>query len=185
MNRTETLGVMALVSTYWPHWRIPADIDEAEAFVRVWERMVGDLESDTVIAAVDSLAVEGERFAPGPGVVRNKAVSLTAGAPAPTEDEAWMELKEQISRVGSLSRYEVVDRAASFSHPAVEAVVNALGWRELCESENEVADRAHFTRLYRERLTATKNRDALPASVAAITALAESKRLDKALGGAS
>lgn len=182
MTRSELVKLMALVSTYWPHWSVPTNTDELSAVVNAWERLLGDVPAKEAAAAVDAIAVEGERFAPGPGVIRRRALDIAGGPDAPTEDEAWLEVREGIRRVGSLTRYG--EPLPVWSHPAIGAVVRALGWDELCESENEVADRAHFTRLYRERVVVERNRQAAPPSVlAAIEAVAESKRL--ALGEAS
>lgn len=178
MTRDEMLQVMALVSVYWPHWQIPDTDDEADFFVAAWERLLGDLDVAPVVAAIDALATEGERHAPGPGRVRSKAISLTQPTEAPTEDEAWAEVKMMIRRVGSLVYYDKHDRVLEWSHPAIEQVVGSLGWKTLCESENEVADRAHFRQMYAERVRTDANRAAVPSSVEAVRALADSKRLE-------
>ena len=35
-----------------------------------------------------------------------------------------------------------------YSHPLIERAVDVMGYRNLCESDNAVADRAHFFRVY-------------------------------------
>lgn len=56
-------------------------------------------------------------------------------------DEAWAEVKAQIRRTGYYGTPE-------FSHTAIAEAVRALGWQDLCLSENQEADRAHFMRFY-------------------------------------
>lgn len=149
MNRTDVIETMALISTYWPHWRIPSDRDEASAMVDAWGRLLGDLDAEAVNAAVEAYAVTGAEFAPGPGVLRKRAIELTTPRGVPLGDEAWAEVLDQIARVGYVGRPQ-------FSHPAIEAAVAAFGWTALCESENQMVDRAHFLKMFegiRERVT--------------------------------
>lgn len=61
----------------------------------------------------------------------------------PLAAEAWGEVVRQISRVGR-------DGQPQFSHPLIERAVKALDWRELCNSENQVADRARFIQAYEQ-----------------------------------
>lgn len=149
MIRREIIETMALISTYWPHWRMPSDRDEASAMVDAWGRLLGDIEAAAVVAAVEAYAVSGAEFAPGPGVLRRRAIELSSPTRLPDGDAAWSEVLEQIARVGYVG-------TPSFSHPAVEATVRAFGWKALCESMDQMVDRAHFLKMYadvRERVT--------------------------------
>lgn len=149
MTRLDVIQAMALISTYWPHWRIPTDRDEASSMVDAWGRLLLDLETDQVLAAIEAYAVTGAEFAPGPGVIRKRAIELAAPSALPDGDAAWAEVLDQIARVGYVG-------TPSFSHPAIDTTVRAFGWLALCQSENQVADRAHFLRMYadvKERAT--------------------------------
>ena len=35
-----------------------------------------------------------------------------------------------------------------FKDPLIQKAVDIMGWKELCLSENQVADRAHFMKIY-------------------------------------
>lgn len=149
MKRTDVIEAMALISTYWPHWRMPTARDEASAMVDAWGRLLSDLETDQVVAAIEAYAVTGAEFAPGPGVIRKRAIELAAPVGIPDGDAAWSEVLDQIARVGYVGR-------PAFSHPAIETTVQAFGWLALCQSETQMADRAHFLRMYddvKERVT--------------------------------
>lgn len=54
---------------------------------------------------------------------------------------AWGEVVQKIRSVGMY-------RVPEWSHHAVGAAVRAMGWAELCLSDNPEADRAHFMRFY-------------------------------------
>jgi hypothetical protein len=87
------------------------------------------------------------KFLPTIPEIRELAAEIVGGH-LPDGDEAWGEVMDQIRAVGSSA-------SPSFSHDAIAKVVHAMGWRELCASDNQVADRAHFLRLYgsaRQRL---------------------------------
>lgn len=149
MERTELLQAMALIATYWPHWKIPTDRHELAAMVDAWTRLLGDVEADAVVAAIEAYAVTGAEFAPGPGVLRKRAIDLLQPVGLPDGDQAWAEVLDQIRRVGYVGR-------PAWSHPAVETAVQAFGWLALCESTTQMADRAHFLRIYedvQERVT--------------------------------
>lgn len=159
--------VALAITGLWPNWQAN------RATWAVAERLLGSLPYPDVVAAVDALAIESPRFFPGPGELRVRAIELgggSAGAPAP--DEAWGEVVRERSRAGQYAGTALSDRTLGWSHPAVAAVVEALGWAELCTSENEVADRAHFMRLYAERVTRLRTDAATPPSVAAALARA-------------
>lgn len=64
--------------------------------------------------------------------------------------EAWGEVVRKIRSVG-------IYQTPTWSHPALAKAVQAMGWTELCMSDNPEADRAHFLRFY--EATAARERD--------------------------
>lgn len=156
MTKTEYAEVAAELAALWPgsKWEV--------ATMRAGEALLLDLDARSALAAVRTLAAQGERFAPNPGQVRKAAIEF--GSPVPSADEALSEVYRTISRVGHLGKPQ-------WSHPAIGDAVAALGgWRALCASEEPMADRAHFLRIYgtveRRHTTAAL----LPPSVAALLA---------------
>ena len=57
--------------------------------------------------------------------------------------EAWGEVIQAIQRFGFY-------RSPVFDDPLIARAVDALGWKYLCSSENVVADRAHFAKVYEQ-----------------------------------
>jgi hypothetical protein len=174
VQQVELVAVLALIAATWPAWRLPADRDEQDVLVGVWFRLLGDLDQSTVVAAVDALACDGREFAPQPGQVRRRAVALSQPAGLPDVDEAWAEV---VAKVATVGRY----RVPSWSHPAIRAAVDALGWGQVCSSSDLMADRAHFIRFYGKAHDRAEFARVMPPSVLALTsALAERLALGEA-----
>lgn len=57
--------------------------------------------------------------------------------------DAWREVEDQIRMVGYAG-------TPVFQNRLVERLVQAMGWQNLCRSENHVTDRAHFLRAYEQ-----------------------------------
>lgn len=162
MTRKELLSMMGLVATYWPHWRLPSDTAELGVTVNAWDRLLGDVAAEAAVAAVEAYAVTGAEFAPGPGVIRRRALELASPSTVPDGDAAWAEVLEQIARVGYIGK-------PTFSHPAIEETVRAFGWLPLCQSETVMADRAHFLRMYANAAERATFETVAPPSVIALT----------------
>jgi hypothetical protein len=64
-----------------------------------------------------------------------------------------------------------VYRQPSFCDPVVARAVQSLGWEEICNSENQAADRARFIELY-DRLSRAQRREAQVHGGAQLPALA-------------
>lgn len=135
MTASELAQAILLAQGHWPNFRV------SRATPVSWERLLGDLEFELVVTALDRLALESPEWPPGAGAVRAMARGSVVGDQAPDVDEAWAEVSRAIRRVGSYGNPE-------FTHVAISAAVDALGWKTLCMSENPVADRAHFLRIY-------------------------------------
>ena len=59
--------------------------------------------------------------------------------------DAWNQVQREIGRIGSWG-------TPQFDDPLIKRAVDGMGWRNLCMSENAMADRAHFLKLYESLL---------------------------------
>lgn len=182
MNDREVTEVVAYCRVVWPH-SVSADAPVG-LVIDVWKRIIGDLTAVHVLAAVDQLATEGDRFAPPPGLIRKRAVAFTTPVgSAPGPEEAWAEIKAKIGSVGYTTALDLCERClpldtdgrrecdhrwVTFSHPAIQAFVDSLGWKYLCQSQDEMADRAHFVKWYPAAVDRLSNQAALPDAVKAL-----------------
>lgn len=108
--------------------------------VEVYIRCLSDLPVAALEGAVLAHISENKWF-PTVAELREAALQLLPGGQLPTALEAWAEVTKQVELVGWYGQ-------PTFSHPVIEQAVKALGWNRICESENVVAERAHFLRLY-------------------------------------
>lgn len=146
---TPTQKAVAMVAAAYP---VPA---WTTATLRAFEQLLEDLDAPQLQAAVETwIRTRAER--PTIADLR-KAVAATqataADSPYLDPDEAWSHVEASITRVGGYADFPD-------THPLVAETVRAIGWRTLCQSDNAVADRAHFLQLYRVRLERARRDDA-------------------------
>ena len=68
--------------------------------------------------------------------------------------EAWGIVKSTIIGIGSYGM-------PNFGNELIDETVKIMGWRNLCMSENDVADRAHFMKIYDNIVMRSKNKKML------------------------
>lgn len=109
----------------------------------VWCEMLADLPDDLLVAAVRS-HLENSQWLPSIAEIRHAAVGLMRQASPASQSaiDAWGDVKQAIARVGSYNSPE-------FVNPITARVVQRMGWREICLSEDpEAVVRAQFERYY-------------------------------------
>jgi hypothetical protein len=100
---------------------------------------LADIPDEALIRAVSEHIAHSDDF---PTIAGLRRLALAGQHPSP--GDAWGEVARQMQDVG---RY----RTPVFSHPLITQAVDQVGgWQGLCESDNLVADRVHFLRLYEE-----------------------------------
>jgi hypothetical protein len=100
---------------------------------------LADIPDESLIQAVSEHIANEDDF---PTIAGLRRLALAGQYPSP--GDAWGEVMRQMQAVG---RY----RTPAFSHALIlQAVEHLGGWHALCVSDNLVADRAHFLRLYEE-----------------------------------
>lgn len=133
MNRSEVVEITKLLANAYPG----AEKWTPER-VQIWAEMLRDLDAPTTRAAAIAW-IGTQKWAPVIAEIRELA---TGGGKEPSAGEAWEEVCRQISMIGSWGW-------PTWSSGAIGEAVNALGgWLAICVSENAIADRAHFLRLY-------------------------------------
>lgn len=167
MKQSEAGKIVTMLSTAWPdYWRF-LDVEQAEATRALWRELLGDLDYAVANAAVRRLIGTHTKH-PAIAQFRATCSAYTEGRRA-NGGEAWGAIKKLIGRYGMnrtpTSRL-VITEPDTFvvDDPVLFRVIDALGWRELCESEFATADRARVIELY-EQLS---REDAAERSVRAI-----------------
>jgi hypothetical protein len=177
MTPAEAGEVVGLLLSSYPTQRQRMTREDAAAMTRAYASALQDLDAAAARTAVSALVLT-ESWIPTIAAIRLKAAEH-AGGRRRSSGEAWGDVVDAMRRYGS-HRAPGVD--FTFGDPLVGDCVRRLGWRDLCASENQVADRAHFMRMYddvaepaeRDRATAgaiaSTSRVELPAGVHALVA---------------
>ena len=141
MKRSEAQQVVMVLRMAFADGRQPMSPAEIKAWSDVYAAGIEDLDFEECKAAVDRL-VKTANFMPRVAEIRAAVLDVTRGQ-SRSGAEAWGDVKRAVSRYG-------IYRHPEFDDPIVGRVVSGLGWRELCNSENETADRARFVDAYNE-----------------------------------
>lgn len=132
--------------------------DVSDGLVDAWAEFMGDVTADEGARAIREHITESPHF-PTVADVRKRVASMRIGRVDP--GAAWEEVRRAIGREGR-------NRTPEWSHPAIAAAVNALGWVDICNTLDDDLStlRAQFERYYR---AAMENR-AKAANVGALEA---------------
>lgn len=156
MTKPEAAKLVAVLLAAYPAARASSGTSE------VYERMLADLDYPTANAAVERLLATS-KFMPSIAEIREACMSLLHGEQI-AGGEAWGKV---LSAIGRWGVYRVPGVDFVFQDPVVARCVAALGWQNLCNSENQASDRARFIELY-DRLAVTTRKElnagALPAA---------------------
>lgn len=154
MTKTEVAKLVAVLLAAFPNAKASAQTST------VYETLLADLDADAAAAAVQRL-IGTSRWMPTVAEIREAALAVEGGERRAGGD-AWGDVLAEVHRTG---RY----RRPRFNDPLVTRAVTAFGWENICDSENQVADRARFVELY-DQLAQTGRRERLTAQLPAVKA---------------
>jgi len=129
--------------------------------INAYADLLGDLKYEQCNAALRVL-LQTRTWLPSVADLRSAALELQRG-PVRAGGDAWGSVLKAIAREG-VHRDPGTDFV--FSDPATARCVEAFGWRNLCNSENQVADRARFVELY-DKIASQGQREAQSPTLAA------------------
>lgn len=161
--------VTMLITAYPDAWRFLSE-EQQEATRQLWREMLADLAYSVADAALRRLIGTRSKM-PAIADFRATCSAYTEGR-REHGGEAWGAVLKLIGRYGMnrtprlFTQCEIPGNGDEFpvTDPVLLRVIDAMGWRELCLSENQAADRARVIELY-EQLS---REDAAERSVRAI-----------------
>lgn len=147
MNKQEILKAVAPLQLAFK-----GNLDDAR--MRLYVEMLSDIPPQILDAAVKKLIMTN-KFLPSIAEIRETAYGIKdtiSGTAAPDESEAWGEVVKAIQSVGYYGK-------PKFSHEAITAAVNNIGWQDICTTPNEGTNtlRSQFRRAY--QLAAQRQKD--------------------------
>lgn len=176
MTAEQTTTILRMLAAAYPTQRQRMSRDDVRAMAAVYIAGLADLDADRVRAAVNRL-VKASKWIPTIAEIREAAVDVAHGARRPGGD-AWGRCLALIRRYGS-HRWPGID--FEVDDPLLLATIRALGWYELCASDNPHADRARFIELY-DQLAAGERKEAAIAPGATSPALPQRTTEPRPLG---
>lgn len=137
MNRSECIALVTLATASC----LSAQDKDPEPIVNAWELMLQDIPFPIAKAALLKVC-RSSRFFPTVADIVAAAREINPQVEQlPTAEEAWAEVQKEILRAGH-------NLPTRFSTPTIRHAVEAIGWMNILLSENAMADRAHFLRIY-------------------------------------
>lgn len=133
MDKRETAEVLAMLASAYPHVKITKETAE------IYHDVLEDLEIGECVQASREI-VRFSQFFPSASEIRRGVLKATKQL-SPLPIEAWSEVVQVVSSEG-------LGKSHEWSHATIQEVVQAIGWREICMSENQGVLRAHFLKLY-------------------------------------
>lgn len=139
MTRQEFWQFAAAIRTYYSRENILPN----EQAMELWFRQLQDIPFP-VAEAILAKWVATNKWSPSIADIRDSMAEIQNGGPADDWGEAWDQAMTAIRRFGSYDE----DGALASLHPLTRETVRRLGYKSLCWSENQVADRANFRQVY-------------------------------------
>lgn len=139
MTKREFGLFAAAIRTYYPRENILPN----EQAHDLWFRQLQDVPYP-VAEAVLAKWVATNKWSPSIADIRDGVAEIQNGGPADDWGEAWDQAMTAIRRFGSYDE----DGALASLPPLTREAVRRLGYKSLCWSENQVADRANFRQVY-------------------------------------
>jgi len=148
-SRTDIAKLISVIAAAIPSFKLGRGIEaktRLTEMVQAYHLLLGDLDADRLTEAAMHVISQGTFF-PSAGELRRAYFNLEERASGvPTADEAWAEVKSLFHRGYSHYRPPTPE---TVSHPRVWKALQGIGgWRALCQSENDAADRARFIQAY-------------------------------------
>jgi hypothetical protein len=132
-NAADIAKLVGVMAAAYPNTQV------TDATIDVYVSMLQDIPFEILTASVQQCMSESD-FMPSIAKLRERALKMTRPERV-SALEAWGTVKAEMRRRGFYHSPE-------FSDPVIAKAVECIGWRVLCSSENEVADRAHFAKVY-------------------------------------
>lgn len=134
MTEEQAFKLVGMLTAAFPRQDVP------QATVELYVQYLVPLDVEAATAAVQRIIMTKTFF---PAIAElHTSEREQRNALRPTAEEAWALVKEQVRRVGSYGYFS--------GHPIVAEAVRLFDWQALCRAEHreEVANRAHFYRIY-------------------------------------
>ena len=159
ITKKEIIQVLAMLKANYSSAFKDMTKQDAEAKINLWTSMFADVEPEEMLLAVQKMIATKPYF-PTVAEVRSALAEIRAER-IPDAGAAWGEVITAIREYGG---YEP-EKALQSMSPLTRLAVQRIGWKELCMSEDQNIDRAHFFKIYQAEESRQKENTLLPLEV--------------------
>lgn len=152
MTREEFAKFAMFIKTVYPRENVLPN----EAAMEIWFRMLKHIPFETAMTAIEKWTVDN-KWPPTIAEIISKADEITTGE-LPGWQEAWLEVNRAIGKYGYMEEKNALSSMSELTRKCVEYI----GWKNICMSENAVAERANFRNCYETVLRRDKEDRQLP-----------------------
>lgn len=153
MKQSDLLKLVQMCSANYRNW---PEKGKEEDVISLWNILFSDVDFSLLRAAVQKHMMEST-YPPTIADIREQIAKIALNEQK-TGIEAWGDVKNAIRRFG----YYESEKGISSLKGLTKKVVELMGYRELCQSENEMADRAHFLKVYDSLVAREKEQIKVP-----------------------
>lgn len=151
MTKTEIIKLIGICSV---NYRNFPEAGKEEMLIELWHTMLDDVSFQIAEIAIKKYISESV-FPPTIADIRQRIADVTKPRTV-SPIEAWGNVTNVIRKYGSYNESKALDELDTLTRRAVQY----FGYRELCLSENVMADRAHFLKMF-ESLAERENKNNL------------------------
>jgi hypothetical protein len=157
MTLDEFTELFEILLAAYPNHKFRSDDDMGRTLL-IWYSLLNDLKYEILEAAIRKHILQsGNTFFPSIYEIRTKALEVVL-PDGSTAADAWGEVTKAIRQFGYMRK----DEALQSMTPLTRKVVEAIGWREICTSEEPDIIRAQFRMAYEQMAGREKQEALLP-----------------------
>ena len=153
MTKEEFMYLIAAMKSNYKNFGV-----DSKEQLKFWYEMLSDLDYNLAEIAVKTLISESPH-APTISDIRKAAAQTKEELPVSAT--AWGEVTKAIKSYG----YYQQEKALESMSPLTREVVKYIGFRELCLSESQMADRAHFQKMFDSMIKREQHERVIPIDV--------------------
>lgn len=155
MNKQDFVRGIFVLEDSFPRFHISSK----EFTLEVWYKMFKDETKEVWETAIERFMAMS-KFDPTVSALRECVQDIKNPASDFTADQAWNEVMEAIRHCGTYHQ----ESGYALMSPMTLNIVKSMGYRELCLSENNMADRAHFIKMFEQYKSRERKEFMLPDS---------------------
>ncbi len=149
----------------------PSFLPDADAF-NIWYSLLQDIDYMVAQAAIQKYMLTN-KFPPTIADIREYATTIKTGE-KPLWSDGWEEVLKAIRKYGSYRESEALESMTEITRKSVQR----LGFRNICMSENIMADRANFRMIYEQIAEREHTSKQIPVKLSSLIEDIQKKGLD-------